>query len=462
MNAFKPLCHFSTLLWSTIAFLFVLFFVSCEEDVKKDNDHLYFSAININDSVTITDIGTDMELIGFFGNEKVKLPMPYNTIGEVRVGKYHSTYLTFLESGKNITINTFQDSSLTTTRVVDSLLNYLSINSLDFINENLNFIFTTTNLDSIVQIFDTYKLEREGLILSYSNRLSTSEIEILKFYNNTRLYGFLQFYGLVPQKVDAQNSFYDFTERINLSDKGLKSAPYLYLNKLKIQYLRAFGSVNSLLEFLDYIDDNVASRDISDFMKFVFIKELIESSQYWEPEQKLFNTDTLQIMIDLESENKYYPFIKKYSTKFFLTQKGKKAFDFAGETPEGSIFRLGDLNGKVVFIDVWATWCAPCIEARPKVIDIAKKFQSDPNLVVLMVSVDDSKEKWQNFLNTNFEPSISNVFIESGIKKSFGKQFNINLIPNYILIDKQGLIVNAYIKEPSAKVEEMITKELSK
>ncbi len=72
------------------------------------------------------------------------------------------------------------------------------------------------------------------------------------------------------------------------------------------------------------------------------------------------------------------------------------------------------------------------------------------------------QEKWQNFLNTNFEPSISNVFIESGIKKSFGKQFNINLIPNYILIDKQGLIVNAYIKEPSAKVEEMITKELSK
>lgn len=311
-------------------------------------------------------------------------------------------------------------------------------------------------------MFSTYKLKREELILGYSDRLSDSELEVLKFYNTTRLYGFLQFYGLIPKKIEAENSFYDFTEEINLSDEFIKSSPYLFLNKLKIQFLRKNGSLKTLTEFLDYIDENLDSEDKSDFMKSIFIKELVESSQYWEHERDLLKTDTLEIILDEERNNRYYHLMKNVSDKFLLTQKGKKAFKFKAERPDGPPFSLGDLIGKVVFIDVWATWCAPCLDARPKVIDIAKKFEDDPNFEVLLVSVDDSKEKWLNFLNDNTETSVSNLFIQGGMKKDFGRQFNINYIPNYILIDKQGLIVNAYIKEPSISVEEMIVKELSK
>lgn len=95
-------------------------------------------------------------------------------------------------------------------------------------------------------------------------------------------------------------------------------------------------------------------------------------------------------------------------------------------------------------------------------IEMAKKFGDNPHLEFLMVSVDDTREKWTNFLNDNIESSVTNVFIKNGMKMNFGRQFNINAIPNYVLIDKRGLIVNAYIKEPSKEVEEMIFKELSK
>lgn len=462
MTVYKILNSYSKRVGFVNLSLLIVLLVSCATDVKEINTHINFSLININDSVTITDIGTDIEVINLFGNEKVELPMLYNTIGKVQAGKHRSAYLTFLESGKDIEIKAFDDSSITTKRVVDSLLNYLSTNTLSYLNENLNFIFTTDNLDSIVQMFDAFKLEREQMILDYSTRLSTTEIDILKFYNSTRLYGFLLFYGLVPKKIKVENSFYDFTETIEFSENFLKSAPYLYLATLKIKYLRKVGSLNSLTEFLNYIDENLVGKDISDFMKFVFIKEIVESSPYWESEQKLLNTSTLEVILDQERENKYNHLTKRFSDKFFLTQKGKKAIDFKAETSNGSSFRLGDLSGKVVFIDVWATWCAPCLEARQKVIDIANKFNDNPNLEVLMVSVDDSREKWLSFLKDNIELSISNVFIEGGMKKDFGRQFNINFIPNYILIDKQGLIVNAYIKDPSSEVEEMIVKELSK
>lgn len=423
---------------------------------------VHLSAADVRDSIKITDLGTDMEIGSFFGREKVGFPLPYSTIGKLRLDEHNSTYLTFLEPGKSLTIKVLQESSITTERVVDSLLNYLSTNTLDYINENGNFIFTTENLDSIVKMFNTYKLQREQLILEYSNRLTDSELQVLKFYNATRLYGFLQFYGLVTKKIKAENSFYDFTEEINLSDEFIKSAPYLFLNKLKIQFLRKYGSLKTLTEFLDYIAENLNGKDRSDFMKAIFIKELIHSSQFWEPEQELLNTDTLEKILVEERDNRYYYLIKIFSDKFLLTRKGKRAFNFNAEKPDGSPFSLEDLNGKVVFIDVWATWCAPCLEARPKVIDIANKFKDNPNFEVLMVSVDDSREKWLDFLKDNNETSVGNVFIGGGMKKDFGRQFNINYIPNYILIGKQRLIVDAYIKEPSNSVEEMIVQELSK
>lgn len=170
--------------------------------------------------------------------------------------------------------------------------------------------------------------------------------------------------------------------------------------------------------------------------------------------------EALKVILDRESENKYYNLISIYADKYLLTQKGQEAFNFLAERPDGSNFKLYELKGKVVFIDTWATWCAPCIKERPKVLEIAKKFGYNPELEVIMISVDSSREKWLKFLGTNNESTVTNIFVKDGINRDFGKQFNINAIPNYILIDKQGFIVHANIKEPNGEVEEMISKEL--
>ena len=189
------------------SFLLLPFAFSCATDIKAPSNSIYLSATGISDSVKIADIGTDMEIGSFLGNKKVEFPMRYSKIGKVQLAEHNSTYLTFLEPGKNIDIKLLKDSLMTTERVVDSLLNYLSTNSLDYINENLNFIFTTDNLNSIVKMFNTYGLQREQLILDFSDRLSPSEMEVLMFYNTARLYGFLQFYGLVSQKNQSGEQF---------------------------------------------------------------------------------------------------------------------------------------------------------------------------------------------------------------------------------------------------------------
>src|SRR5882757_2114106 len=80
--------------------------------------------------------------------------------------------------------------------------------------------------------------------------------------------------------------------------------------------------------------------------------------------------------------------------------RARMAPPFAVTTTEGQRVSLDDLTGKVVLLDFWATWCAPCREALPHMREIAKKFQGQP-LVVLSISLDSDEEKWKSFVAKN-------------------------------------------------------------
>ncbi len=73
---------------------------------------------------------------------------------------------------------------------------------------------------------------------------------------------------------------------------------------------------------------------------------------------------------------------------------------FAVTTLSGDKISLDGLEGKVVLIDFWATWCGPCREALPRIQGIAKKFQGQP-LVILSISLDKDAAKWQEFVAKN-------------------------------------------------------------
>jgi thiol-disulfide isomerase/thioredoxin len=77
--------------------------------------------------------------------------------------------------------------------------------------------------------------------------------------------------------------------------------------------------------------------------------------------------------------------------------RARMAPPFAFTTSDGQRVSMDELQGKVVLIDFWATWCGPCREALPRVKKIAKNFAGQP-LVVLSVSVDTDEDKWKEFV----------------------------------------------------------------
>jgi len=80
--------------------------------------------------------------------------------------------------------------------------------------------------------------------------------------------------------------------------------------------------------------------------------------------------------------------------------RARMAPPFVVTTLDGQNLSLDDLEGKVVLLDFWATWCPPCREAVPHLRNVAKKFQGEP-LVVLSVSLDGDEAKWKEFSAKN-------------------------------------------------------------
>jgi hypothetical protein len=77
--------------------------------------------------------------------------------------------------------------------------------------------------------------------------------------------------------------------------------------------------------------------------------------------------------------------------------RARMAPPFAVTTLDGQRISLDDLQGKVVLLDFWATWCGPCREALPHMRKIAKNFEGQP-LVVLSISLDRDEQKWRTLL----------------------------------------------------------------
>lgn len=66
---------------------------------------------------------------------------------------------------------------------------------------------------------------------------------------------------------------------------------------------------------------------------------------------------------------------------------------------KGNIVDLGDLKGKIVFLNFWATWCPPCLAEMPAVNKLYEKFRGDDQIVFILVDADGNLAKSQKFMD---------------------------------------------------------------
>ena len=116
---------------------------------------------------------------------------------------------------------------------------------------------------------------------------------------------------------------------------------------------------------------------------------------------------------------------------------------------KGGQSTLEDFKGKYVYIDIWATWCAPCIREIPYLKKIEELYQGE-NIAFLSISSDQYSdiEKWKKMIATK---SMSGVQLleDNRVATAFSTYFNVDTIPRFILIDPKGIIIDSNTLRPS-------------
>jgi thiol-disulfide isomerase/thioredoxin len=148
-------------------------------------------------------------------------------------------------------------------------------------------------------------------------------------------------------------------------------------------------------------------------------------------------------------------YFKESKEKLKLNNTVAPGFDYVNF--KGGTTKLSDLNGKFVYIDVWATWCGPCRAEIPFLKKVEEKYH-DKNIAFVSISVDVDKdlEKWKKFVEEKQLGGIQ-LFADKNWNSDFMKSFSINSIPRFILIDPSGKVVSADAARPSSpKLQEQL------
>ena len=119
-------------------------------------------------------------------------------------------------------------------------------------------------------------------------------------------------------------------------------------------------------------------------------------------------------------------------------------------TPEGKTISLSSLRGKVVLIDFWASWCAPCRRENPHVVELYKKYK-EKDFEIFGFSLDDNVEAWRNAIEKDgiTWPQVSDL---KKWESQVVKDFHIEAIPYSVLIDREGKIIAKGLRKDELEV----------
>ncbi|MEM7101818.1 MAG: TlpA disulfide reductase family protein [Bacteroidota bacterium] len=238
---------------------------------------------------------------------------------------------------------------------------------------------------------------------------------------------------------------------------------YVFLDELEIHWEDAMTNANYVYfisEFLNFDEERRAQTSLENFssrpyrnarmylsgepLAYMMAYEMYlmlkrKKHQLYEAEIKLFIRDT--------PFRKYALVLKEAYESTQKIQHGQVAPDFEVVDRYGNRVRLSDFRGKVVYLDFWATWCPPCLKELPFSRQLSRSFSSN-DVVFLYVSLDVNEFTWKEYLKKH-QLNGHHFFTQGVYESPVAKSYYLKALPNFMLIDQQGVVVKNPAKRPS-------------
>lgn len=321
--------------------------------------------------------------------------------------EYKAELANFIQSSK-ATLDELLNSDKISQEMYDSQLNYITFYSLNT-DSKTNFSDYKNKLKNEELIWlKSYRyflelyVKNEFKIKKYEKEIKDFELKTANNKTKTK--------DVSVQYEDNENSFLQVEKSDLFSAKAKEYLLYVYLNRIA------------------KTDSQKLSTYITIFKKHSNDKKLIEGFEN-------------AFLVDIEA-------LKQNTSEVVLYDKNKKA------TTLSAIIEAN--KGKIIYIDFWASWCAPCRAAFPSSRKLHEEFK-EKEIVFLYLSTDANFEAWKKA--NQFEKLNENSYFIINPKTSeYLKKLAIDFIPRYVLINSNGEISNPKAPSPDS---EKIKQELN-
>ena len=251
-----------------------------------------------------------------------------------------------------------------------------------------------------------------------------------------------------PDSVLKLSDTYDtFLQNIDIDDEQKLLTPSfrgfltLYLDFITELDTTHSDKSKTYLKFSN-ISDKFTNKTIKEYLYYELLKNTLETS----PNKVV---DIMDDFLRLQTNDTYAAEINSMYILWKPLLQGNPAPEWKSKDKNGKEVSLESLKGNVVYIDVWASWCQPCIVEIPYMKDLQGKFEKE-NISFVSISIDQKEDAWFKTVKEKQLKGIQLIADKTWSEKIL-KDYNINGIPRFILIDKNGIIINVNAPRPSDK-----------
>lgn len=316
-------------------------------------------------------------------------------------------------------------------------------------------IYGAYNEEAFLQLVDSVYTKKESLLQSYVEKLDEnfriSQEGDLKYEKENWLldYPGARRYVLNDNAHKVSQGFPNpFSKPIDLeNDLLLQSREYtsfitrLFQKKTR-EKIKASNKLGGSFEyyavFWEIVKKEVSNKNILEYLAYS------NGGNWLQSNIKL--DSILQTLKRNITKQDYMDIINEVYKKHKKIERGQYAPNFELKDLFDKTVSLEDLRGKLVYIDLWGTMCKPCFKQMPYLRKIEEHFK-DNEIHFVGIGMDPTDNLWRKRIK-QFEMIGIQLRSESR-DYSFLKHFEVVGIPRYILLDRQGKIIDAYAKEPT-------------
>jgi len=430
---------------------------SCKEEAKPT--YVVFNGTVENSpskTVKLFGNGLDADLSiadnGTFGDT---LTIEKNGYYTLRVGRESTPIYLVQGVDVGVTLNAKEfDESLVYTGKGASENNYLAAKYL-LSEKEMAF-------DKVYSLTEGDFIEEANKINSSYTDLLASSVEISKDFisieskeleyahiNNLENYQEYHGYFTKNNEFKVSESYYDPFKEYSFNDAEIFENSDAYRRLAGTHYGRLAGekaeteSLNVAIAYLEIVNANFDDGNAKDDLMFSYLRYGMK------PDESLTEVYNIYKNSNPTADN-----LAKVTDNFNVLKvltPGNVSPTFNYENHKGGETSLADLKGKVVYVDVWATWCGPCKREIPFLKEVEEEYHNE-NVAFVSISIDVEKdyEAWRTMVSEKELGGIQ-LMADKDWKSKFVTGFEIRGIPRFILIGPDGNIIDASAPRPSSE-----------